>query len=329
MSDWISGFPGYRQVLVSAKKFFGRLIQTGPVPQHVGIIMDGNRRYAKSHKIELKEGHNLGFESMASILELLFESGVKCATVYAFSIENFKRSSYEVEWLMDLAKSKLQQISSRGDLCEEFGIKIRILGNILMLPIDVRDILKDTEKITENNNRAVLNVCFPYTSRDEITNSIKLTVQQSIDNPTMIIDEETLNNNLFTRDNPPLDLLIRTSGTFRLSDFLLWQCTDPNCAIIFSEKLWPDFTPWDMGKILLNWSFNKYWYGHGNGELTTTKHISNTQNDITDKIETLSGSGSTGYQQFLDHDVESGNDISLKSEENDTLTSEDEEKLVK
>lgn len=322
MSDWISNFPGYRQALITAKKGFGRLIQTGPVPQHVGIIMDGNRRYAKSHKIELKEGHNLGFESMALILELLFESGVKCATVYAFSIENFKRSSYEVEWLMDLAKNKLQQIAAHGDLCEQFGIRIRIVGNIQMLPKDVKEILCNTEKITANNNRAILNVCFPYTSRDEITSAIKSAVAQSIEDPSLVIDESTLNNNLYTGENPPLDLLVRTSGTFRLSDFLLWQCTDPNCAIVFSEKLWPDFRPWDMAKILLNWSFNKYWYGHGNGELTTVKYVSTLP-----EVEKITpGSGSTGYQLL---DQSSERNSSLKSEDRDTMTSEDDEKLNK
>lgn len=326
MSDWITNFPGYRQTLTYLKKGFGSLIQTGPIPRHVGIIMDGNRRYAKTHKMELKEGHNLGFESMASILELLFESGISCATVYAFSIENFKRSSYEVEWLMDLAKNKLKQISSHGDLCEEFGIRIRILGNIQMLPEDVQQILSETEEMTVNNTRATLNICFPYTSRDEITHSIKKTIKQSIEDPLIIIDENKINENLYTGTYPPLDLLVRTSGTFRLSDFLLWQSTDPNCAIVFSEKLWPDFTPWDMAKILLNWSFNKYWYGHGNGELTSIKIFDQPdQNiDLVDNLDTIESKDpndtkASGYQKF--DSIES--DRSLKSEENDTLTSEE------
>ncbi|RLV93557.1 Dehydrodolichyl diphosphate synthase complex subunit RER2 [Spathaspora sp. JA1] len=266
MSDWISTFPGYKQVLTTAKKTFGRIIRTGPVPKHVGIIMDGNRRYAKTHKIEIKEGHSLGFDSMASILELLYESGVECATVYAFSIENFKRSNIEVKWLMDLAKSKFKQINNHGELCQEYGVKVRILGNKSLLPKDVLEILNETEEISKNNTRAVLNVCFPYTSRDEITHSIQETVQQSTEFPEMTINQETLDNNLYTKDSPKLDLLVRTSGTSRLSDFLLWQCVSPDCAIVFVDKLWPAFRPWDMAKILINWGFNKYWYGgHANG----------------------------------------------------------------
>lgn len=266
MSEWLNTFPGYGFVLGQLKRGFGKVIQTGPTPKHVGLIMDGNRRYAKSHKIELKEGHNLGFESMANILELLYEAGVQCATVYAFSIENFKRLSYEVEWLMDLAKEKFKQISQHGELCEQYGIRIHILGNTALLPKDVQRVLRETEEMTKNNRRAVLNVCFPYTSRDEITHAIKSTIHNY--SPRQISEHE-LERHLFTHDAPPLDLLVRTSGTYRLSDFLLWQGVSPQCAVVFCEKLWPDFTPWDMCKILVNWSFNKYWYNHGNGATTT------------------------------------------------------------
>ncbi|EGW31157.1 uncharacterized protein SPAPADRAFT_63072 [Spathaspora passalidarum NRRL Y-27907] len=286
MSDWISTFPGYKQVLTTAKKTFGRIIRTGPVPKHVGIIMDGNRRYAKSHNLEIKEGHSLGFDSMASVLELLYESGVECATVYAFSIENFKRSTVEVKWLMDLAKSKFRQINNHGELCEEYGVKVRILGNKSLLPDDVLEILNETEEISKNNTRAVLNVCFPYTSRDEITHSVRETVRECMGNPNMIINEQTLDDHLYTKDSPKLDLLVRTSGTFRLSDFLLWQCVSPDCAIVFIDKLWPAFRPWDMAKILINWGFNKYWYGgHANGYPHAYKRIKHDEDDDDEEEE--------------------------------------------
>lgn len=266
MSQWVSTFPGYSLLMSRVKGAVGRISRTGPVPQHIGLIMDGNRRFAKNHHIELKEGHNQGFDSMASILELLYESGVACATVYAFSIENFKRLKTEVDWLMDLAKEKLTQMSQHGELCDKYGICVRILGNFAYLEPDVRKVLNDIMASTRHNSRAVLNVCFPYTSRDEMTAAIKTTVAAAIKNPVPYVDEELLNRNMYTADSPPLDLLIRTSGTYRLSDFLLWQCVPSLCAIVFSDKLWPEFSPWDMTKILLTWSFNKYWYGHGNGQ---------------------------------------------------------------
>lgn len=317
MSDWVSTFPGYRQVLTTAKKVFGSIIKTGATPRNVGIIMDGNRRYAKSQKIELKEGHNMGFESMANILEVLYESGVQCATVYAFSIENFKRLSYEVKWLMDLAKLKMQQISQHGDLCEQYGIRIRILGNTKLLPADVQHILHETEEMTKNNARAVLNVCFPYTSRDEMTHAIKGVVAAAVDEgPDYVIDEHTINRFLYTADSPPLDMLVRTSGTYRLSDFLLWQCVSPECSIVFVDKLWPEFRPWDMCKLLINWSFNKYWYGHGNGITTTNIKESDTPAEVIVLKKT------SGFERYED-DSENSSDLG-GADEMDTNTSEEE-----
>ncbi|KAK6456002.1 putative undecaprenyl diphosphate synthase-domain-containing protein [Scheffersomyces xylosifermentans] len=328
MSDWMSTFPGYRQVLTTAKKAFGRLIQTGPTPNHVGIIMDGNRRYAKSQKIEIKEGHNLGFDTMANVLELLYESGVKCASVYAFSIENFKRSSFEVKWLMDLAKSKFQQINQHGDLARQYGIKIRILGNKKMLPPDVAKILEQTEEMTKDNTRAILNVCFPYTSRDEITNSIKCAVDESTRKNDFVIDEESLEQFLYTSEAPPLDLLVRTSGTFRLSDFLLWQCVSPDCSVVFVDKLWPAFSPWDMAKILFNWSFNKYWYGNGNGPKTSMTSTANLKLAQYSSVEEVTeSSGTSGFKRFSgvatsDEEITEGSSSDIgQGDEIDTLTS--------
>lgn len=329
MSDWVSTFPGYKQVLTTAKKVFGNIIRTGPTPRNVGIIMDGNRRYAKSQKIELKEGHNMGFESMANILEVLYESGVQCATVYAFSIENFKRLSYEVKWLMDLAKLKMQQISQHGDLCEQYGIKIKILGNTKLLPLDVQEILFKTEEMTKNNTRAVLNVCFPYTSRDEITNAIKCVVSNAVEEGgDYVIDEDTINQFLYTADSPPLDLLVRTSGTYRLSDFLLWQCVSPDCSIVFVDKLWPEFKPWDMCKLLINWSYNKYWYGHGNGVNTT-----NIFPQEADKVESfIVRNKPSGFERYEDNDndeiSENSSDLG-GADEMDTNTSEEESESIK
>lgn len=262
MFEQLSTFPGYDQVLTGAKKLFGRIIQTGPVPKHVAIIMDGNRRYARNHKMEIREGHNIGFETMASVLELLFEAGVECATVYAFSIENFKRLAYEVEALMDMARLRLCQIRQHGELCEKYGVRLRVVGNRKLLPVDVQQIVQETEDMTKNNSRAVLYMCFPYTARDDMTQLIRNVVAESLINPEFEITESAFNHFLYT---PPLDLLIRTSGTYRLSDFLLWQSVLPKCSVVFSDRLWPEFSPLHMAKILLNWSFNTYWYGHGNG----------------------------------------------------------------
>lgn len=321
MAEWISSFPGFSQLTKRVKRVLGSIICTGPIPRHVGVIMDGNRRYARTHKIELKEGHNLGFDTMASILELLYESGVECATVYAFSIENFKRLKYEVQWLMDLAKAKFRQMSQHGDLCDQYGIRIRVLGNTLLLPPDVRAILAETEEATRHNSKAVLNVCFPYTSRDEMAHLVKAVVEQSVKDPSLVIDEETLAANLYTGESPPLDILVRTSGTYRLSDFLLWQVVPSSCAIVFSNKLWPDFSTWDMTKILLNWSFNTYWYGAGMGQtmdkIVRTSEPQRSWGGLEPSV--LPGFGSSSAYERFAHDSDS--DDSILRTERDTATS--------
>lgn len=327
MLEWISSFPGYDQLLKRVKKTLGLIICTGPIPRHVGVIMDGNRRYARTHKIELKEGHNSGFDTMALILELLYESGVECATVYAFSIENFKRLKYEVEWLMDLAKSKLRQISQHGDLCDQYGIRIRILGNTKLLPADVREILAETEEMTRKNTKAVLNVCFPYTLRDEMAHSMRSVVDQLSHDQSMEIDELQIENHLYTANSPPLDILVRTSGTYRLLDFLLWQLVPSTCAVVFSEKLWPEFLTWDMTRILLTWSFNTYWYGLGSGQ--TMRRVGaadkkqhdaiSPQSSPSPSVSPSSYGALTAYKRFTQDPSDS--EDSMKSELADTVTS--------
>ncbi|CAG99812.1 ditrans,polycis-polyprenyl diphosphate synthase [Kluyveromyces lactis] len=259
MSD-SGSFPGYNQFLEMVKTTLAKVIRSSDkVPQHVAFIMDGNRRFAKKNNMEVNEGHNAGFESMCRILELCYESGMKVATVFAFSIENFKRSTFEVNWLMELAKDKIKQISQHGELAEQYGIKVQIIGDRSLLPADVLKEVELAEEITMNNSRAVLNICFPYTGREEIVHSIqgimKETAMGEIDYRD--IDEQTIEDHLYTQGQPPVELLIRTSGVTRLSDFLLWQLSNRGCTIELVDCLWPEFTPFSMLKILIKFAFKK------------------------------------------------------------------------
>lgn len=257
--EWLTQFPITQHLLEVTKKKVCSALRSGPVPQHVGFIMDGNRTYAKRKHIELKEGHNAGFESMARILEVCYDCGVKSATVFAFSIENFKRPSYEVQWLMELAKAKFTKVVGNGEMCEQFGIQIRILGDLDLLPDDVRTALLKAEEITKHNKRAVLNVCWSYTSRHDMTQAIQKTIEQFAKNRIGLndIDEDRISANLYTGPSPPLDLLIRTSGVYRLSDFMLWEATSERCDIEIVEELWPQFNALKMIWLLIKWSFNK------------------------------------------------------------------------
>lgn len=269
--DWISTFPGVNNAATLLKTTLAKVIQTGPVPQHIGFVMDGNRRFAKKHKIELKEGHNAGFESMARILEICYECGVKSCTVFAFSIENFKRNKFEVDWLMELAKLRFTQIVQQGELCEKFGIKIVVLGDKNLLPTDVLKILNQAEDITKNNSRAILNVCFPYTSRHEITNSIQKIIKHKT--PSDEINEQLIEENLYTSGQPKVDLLIRTSGVNRLSDFLLWQVCSPGVEFELIDTLWPDLSVWDIVWILIKFSFKKTYQKKNNYEEEEVKKL--------------------------------------------------------
>lgn len=259
MTDWLASFPLTQHVLKMGKSQICKSLKTGPVPQHIAFIMDGNRTYARIKHIELKEPHSAGFESMAKILEVCYDCGVKCATVFAFSIENFKRSSYEIQWLMELAKTKFKQVVGNGEICEQFGIQIRILGDLDLLPDDVREVLLEAQRITKDNTRAILNVCWSYASRDDMTHSIKDIVGKTAKNRLSVkdIDEDCISRHLYTGLSPPLDLLIRTSGVYRLSDFMLWECSRDGCDIEILDVLWPQFNALRMVWILIKWSFNK------------------------------------------------------------------------
>ncbi|KAF2674063.1 Di-trans-poly-cis-decaprenylcistransferase [Microthyrium microscopicum] len=153
-------------------------LRHGPVPKHIAFVMDGNRRFARSKRQEVTEGHSAGFEALARILEICYKIGVKVVTVYAFSIENFKRSRSEVDNLMDMAKMRLGQLAQHGQLLDKYGAKIQLLGRREMIRPDVLETLDQAMELTRHNTKAVLNICAPYTSRDEMATAIQKTVVQ-------------------------------------------------------------------------------------------------------------------------------------------------------
>ncbi|KAH7273853.1 Decaprenyl diphosphate synthase-like protein [Fusarium solani] len=186
MSDAISSFlrkviiespPGEWAMRQLRELLIGALKQ-GPIPQHVSFEMDGNRRYARSHRMETVEGHHHGFEALARIMEICYKCGVKVVTVYAFSIENYNRPKYEVEGLMQLAKVKLEQLTNYGHILDRYGARVRVLGQRDMIRADVLEVVDKAVARTKHNNKAVLNICFPYTSRAEMTTAVRSTVQE-------------------------------------------------------------------------------------------------------------------------------------------------------
>ncbi|EJF66045.1 dehydrodolichyl diphosphate synthetase [Dichomitus squalens LYAD-421 SS1] len=236
------------------------VLSAGPVPKHVAFILDGNRRYARSKHKAIKDGHYEGFWALRKMLEVCMNLGVKCVSAYVFSIENFKRSPEEVEALMDLAEEKLLEFARQGEILDKYGIRLVVVGRWELLPERVQVAArKALDRTQHNENRAIFNMCFPYTSREEIANAVQETIRERLEDDSLDekITVEDLEAHLRTAGSPPLDILIRTSGVKRLSDYMLWQCSE-DTQIQFSSKYWPDFGFWDFIPIILDYQ-RKVW----------------------------------------------------------------------
>ncbi|KAI9230871.1 MAG: dehydrodolichyl diphosphate synthase [Piptocephalis tieghemiana] len=233
-----------------------RILRQGPIPKHLGFIMDGNRRFARKHHVETGIGHYRGFDKLEEVLEWCLLLGVQAVTIYAFSIENFKRSSSEVSSLMDLAKEKLQVLCQHSELVREYRVRIRVLGDLSLLQQDVREAMQEAMRMTLHHDGPLLNICFPYTAREDMTQAVNRVVNQVRAGHLRegSITEDTIEAHLHTQPQDlPLDLLLRTSGEIRLSDFLLWQASLPGCQIHFSSVLWPELGLWHLLPALLSY----------------------------------------------------------------------------
>jgi len=222
------------------------VLGVGQVPRHIAFIMDGNRRFARVRGEETIEGHKGGFHKLAEALQWCRELGVKEVTVYAFSIENFRRSEEEVNALLQLAKEKFEALVKEADQLAKHGVRVRILGNTSLLPADVLAATTRAEEVTRNNSECTLNVALAYTSREEMTRATKKLAEAAKSGhlKESEVTVEKLEANLYTAPSPPVDLMIRTSGEKRLSDFLLWQAD--NAVIHFTSVLWPEFSLWHL-----------------------------------------------------------------------------------
>ena len=212
-------------------------------PEHIAIIMDGNRRWAKNKKLPVKLGHREGAKTLEKIVRHAQKIGVKYLTVYAFSTENWKRSESEVDSLMSLLKEYLNDFSKRADT---ENIKINVLGDMDPFSEELKKSIDSTIKRTQNNTGIIFNICLNYGGRDEIVKAVQK-ISKKVENKELNIydiNENTISENLYTAYMPDPDLLIRTSGEMRLSGFLIWQSS--YTELIFLEKYWPDFEEDDL-----------------------------------------------------------------------------------
>ncbi|XP_073937006.1 dehydrodolichyl diphosphate synthase complex subunit DHDDS isoform X2 [Castor canadensis] len=232
------------------------ILKAGPVPKHIAFIMDGNRRYAKKCQVQKQEGHSQGFNKLAETLRWCLHLGIPEVTVYAFSIENFKRPKNEVDGLLDLTRNKLQRLMEEQEKLKKYGVCVRVLGDLHLLPLDLQELIAQGVQATKTYNRCFLNICFAYTSRHEITNAVREMawgVEQGLLDPSDV-SESLLDKCLYSNHSPNPDLLIRTSGEVRLSDFLLWQAS--HSCLVFQPILWPEYTFWNLCEAILQFQAN-------------------------------------------------------------------------
>ncbi len=201
--------------------------------EHLAVIMDGNGRWAKSHNVPIHKGHQRGSEKIEELCENVASHGIKYLTIFAFSTENWKRSTEEINHLFKLIKvfynKKLNKLIKDN-------VNVKIVGFDENVPNDIKKLFEKMEKKTENNNGLYLNIAFNYGSRQEIVHSVNEFIKK---NDNKLITEQDINDNLLTKNIPDVDLLIRTSGEQRISNFLLWQIA--YSELVFSEVYWPDF----------------------------------------------------------------------------------------
>lgn len=209
------------------------------IPHHLAVIMDGNGRWAKEHGVPRQRGHQRGAEKLYEMANWLLDYGVAELTVYAFSTENWQRSKFEVEALLRLLPNFLDQ---HEEELRDRQIRFSVFGDLSRLDRSLQERLNNLAEDTKNFQRFALNICFSYGSRDEIIRAIKKLAEAGVD--LSGITEADFSNALDSRDSSDPELLIRTGGELRLSNFLLWQLA--YTELYFTDKLWPDFTREDL-----------------------------------------------------------------------------------
>ena len=227
------------------------------IPNHIAIILDGNRRYAIKKGVPKIKGHEYGARNVRKLFEWCREIGIRELTLYVFSTENFNRSKDEIDYLMFLLKSYFKRMDI--EKLREKGICISIIGDIKSFPKDIQKVFHKVRKETKNNNKLIVNFALGYGSRAEITEAVKNIIKdvrnKKIDEND--INERTVTQNLYLSSEP--DILIRPGGEKRLSNFLLWQLS--YSELFFIDKLWPEFTKEDLMEIIKEYNQRERRFG--------------------------------------------------------------------
>ena len=217
------------------------------VPEHIGYIVDGNRRWARTHGLPTYEGHLAGYNAIIEVMLATFDAGVKYMSAYTFSTENWKRSEDEISKIMGLV---LRLLTSDIHILQENNIRLKVLGSRDRLSKGVLKAIDEAERKTADNDRGTLAVCFNYGGQLEVADACKAIMQEGIDPEDVTPD--VIAKHLYVPEVPPLDVVVRTSGERRTSNFMLWRSA--YSELIFLDKLWPDMTKDDVTGILEEYS---------------------------------------------------------------------------
>lgn len=219
-----------------------------PVPNHVGIILDGNRRFAKKLMLKPWKGHEWGAKKFEDVLKWCHDLGIKELTAYTFSVQNFNRPKEEFDYLMDLFRKEATQYLQKDSDIEKYQVKVNFIGRIWMFPKDIQDLMHQLMEKTKTYQEHVLNFAMAYGGREEVIDAVRKLASDIKDGTLSVdqINEETFSRNLYTPDEP--DLIIRTGGEKRTSNFLIWQSWYSEW--FFIEKTWPEFEKEDFVKVI-------------------------------------------------------------------------------
>lgn len=228
------GWSNNKIVKKTIMKYLGIELDETKLPQHVGIIMDGNGRWAKKRGLPRVFGHRAGVNTVKKIVETAAKIGVKCLSLYAFSTENWRRPKNEIQILFNLLR---QFIKKEEKNLIKNNIKLFISGDISKIDKKTAEALQNLISKLKNNTGLIVNLCLNYGGRQEIVSAVNKIISSGIKS----VDEKKFEEFLYTKDLPELDLLIRTSGELRISNFMLWQVA--YAELYFTKTLWPDFTP--------------------------------------------------------------------------------------
>lgn len=232
---------------------FKKKEQTRVLPTHIAIIMDGNGRWAKKRSLPRTAGHVAGAKTFKNIARYCNKIGLKYLTVYAFSTENWKRPQDEVKGIMNLLRDYLKDAENFKDE----NIKVNFIGDRTPLAEDIKELMKKNEEGSKNATGLTLNIAINYGGRDEITNAVKKIVDSGV--KAEDVTEDLISQNLYTYDIPDPDFIIRPSGEYRLSNYLIWQSA--YSEYWFSDILWPDFTPRHLEKAINDYNHRNRRFG--------------------------------------------------------------------